>query len=67
LGISLEDSQKTFVFKLNEKSAEGKKKGVSGVKHPFCTPCSISHALRHFVDLRGAVTKKTLKSLIDYC
>ena len=38
-----------------------------GVKHPFKTPCSIYTAMKQFVDLRGSVSKKTIKNLSDYC
>jgi NADPH-ferrihemoprotein reductase len=37
------------------------------MKHPFATPCTIEYALKHFVDLTGMVSKKTLKNLAPYC
>jgi NADPH-ferrihemoprotein reductase len=52
--LEIEDSSKTFIFS-------------SKMKHPFPTPCSIEYALRHFVDLTGMVSKKTLKNLAPYC
>lgn len=53
---------KKFVFKTNPNS---NKKGP--VKHPFPAPLTIREALSDFVDLRGAIRKKTLKDLANYC
>lgn len=59
LGVDLD---KKFVFKTNPNS---NKKGV--VKHPFPTPITIKDALSDFVDLKGAVGKKAVKDLANYC
>lgn len=67
LGISKEESLKDFVFELNPNCAQAVKKGVSGTKHPFKTPCSIYEALTKFVDLKGAISKKTLKVFSEFC
>lgn len=59
LGWSLDQK---FVFQANPNSA---KKGT--LKHPFMTPSTIREALQYFVDLRGALRKKTLKDISVHC
>lgn len=38
-----------------------------GKKHPFKTPTTVFVAMKSFVDLRGAVSKKMLKELSTHC
>lgn len=40
---------------------------TGGKKHPFKTPCTVFEAMKKFVDLRGAVSKKMLKELSTHC
>ena len=58
--LKIVDAEKQFVFEENlpEKKA---------TKYPFVTPCSIFQAIKLFVDLRGSVSKKTLKNFAVYC
>jgi sulfite reductase alpha subunit-like flavoprotein len=59
--LDLKLSEK-FIF-VNNPLAKKK----DNVKHPFLTPMTVKDALEHFVDLRGALRKKTLKDLSEYC
>lgn len=52
------DLDQWFILKKNPKST---KKGIA--KHPFPSPISVREALQNFVDLRGPVSKKSLKDL----
>ena len=36
-------------------------------KYPFPTPCTAYQAVKQFIDLRGALTKKTVKNFAPYC
>jgi NADPH-ferrihemoprotein reductase len=61
---------KRLGFDLNQRFAfinnpNAKKK--DNVKHPFPTPITVREAIEHFVDLKGAIRKKTLKDLSTYC
>ncbi|MFS8160150.1 MAG: hypothetical protein ACMG6E_08055 [Candidatus Roizmanbacteria bacterium] len=56
------DLDQRFAFVTNPLA---KKK--DNVKHPFPSPITIREALEHFVDLRGAIRKKTLKDLSAFC
>jgi len=56
LGIDIQDSLKPFVW---EQTTDKK------AKLPFQTPITVYDALKKFVDLHGAVSKKILKSLSD--
>lgn len=60
IGVSEEQSRKQIIFETNER----KKKGTA--KHPFVTPCSAFDAIKKFVDLRGAISKKTIKAFAAY-
>ena len=52
--LNIENAEKCFFLK-------------SGQKHPFKTPCSIKYAFKHYVDLRGPISKKTIRNLAPYC
>jgi len=58
--LKITDAERQFVF---EESSPDKK----GTKYPFVTPCSIFKSIKQFVDLRGSVSKKTLKNFAVYC
>ena len=51
-----------FILKTNPNS---NKKGT--IKHPFPSPITVREALEYFVDLRGAIMKKTLKDMAEHC
>ena len=58
--VKIVDAEKQFVFEENLPEKKG-------TKYPFVTPCSIFQAIKLFVDLRGSVSKKTLKNFAVYC
>ena len=47
-----------------KKNPKSNKKG--NLKHPFPSPCTVRHALLNFVDLRGYISKKTIKDLAQF-
>ena len=60
LEIANADRHKSFVFQSNVG-------GAKSIKHPFPTPCTVSDAMKRFVDLSGSVSKKTLNSFAGHC
>jgi NADPH-ferrihemoprotein reductase len=66
----VEECAKRLGYDLNQRFAFvtnplAKKK--DNAKHPFPSPITIREAIEHFVDLRGAIRKKTLKDLSAFC
>ena len=62
LGIEDSDHYTQYTFVQNPSVAK-----KTAAKHPIPTPFTPFDAIKKFIDLRGALVKKTLKNLAPFC